>query len=110
MVTTDERESRFDPPDFLASAGLAEMISTTGSWVSFFMNRFRKLGIVSYNGRIQVHRALLNVVLLDQLPEHNAQKPRIALTTWDQCSSSTLNYEQNRTASFLQLRHAIPLR
>jgi len=45
--------------------------------VSFFMNRFRKLGFVSYNGRIQVHRSLLNVVLLDQLPDHNAQKPEI---------------------------------
>jgi CRP/FNR family transcriptional regulator, cyclic AMP receptor protein len=48
---------------------LAEMIGTTRSRVSFFMNRFRKLGFVSYNGRIQVHKSLLNVVLLDQLPE-----------------------------------------
>jgi CRP-like cAMP-binding protein len=56
---------------------LAEMIGTTRSRVSFFMNRFRKLGFVSYNGRIQVHKSLLNVVLLDQLPEHNAEKPRI---------------------------------
>ena len=56
---------------------LADMIGTTRSRVSFFMNRFRKLGFISYNGRIQVHRSLLNVVLLDQLPEHNAQKPAI---------------------------------
>jgi CRP/FNR family cyclic AMP-dependent transcriptional regulator len=56
---------------------LAEMIGTTRSRVSFFMNRFRKLGFVSYNGRIQVHKSLLNVVLLDQLPEQNAQKPAI---------------------------------
>ena len=41
------------------------------------MNRFRKLGFISYNGRIQVHKSLLNVVLLDQLPEHNAEKPPI---------------------------------
>ena len=54
---------------------LAEMIGTTRSRVSFFMNRFRKLGFISYNGRIQVHKSLLNVVLLDQLPGHNAQKP-----------------------------------
>jgi hypothetical protein len=47
------------------------MIGTTRSRVSFFMNRFRKLGFISYNGRIQVHKSLLNVVLLDQLPEHN---------------------------------------
>ncbi|MGA2908602.1 MAG: Crp/Fnr family transcriptional regulator [Terracidiphilus sp.] len=44
---------------------LAEMIGTTRSRVSFFMNRFRKLGFISYDGRIQVHRSLLNVVLLD---------------------------------------------
>jgi CRP/FNR family cyclic AMP-dependent transcriptional regulator len=47
---------------------LAEMIGTTRSRVSFFMNRFRKLGFIEYNGRIQVHKSLLNVVLHDQLP------------------------------------------
>jgi CRP-like cAMP-binding protein len=56
---------------------LAEMIGTTRSRVSFFMNRFRALGLISYNGRIQVHKALLNVVLLDQLPGHNAVKPAV---------------------------------
>ncbi len=56
---------------------LADMIGTTRSRVSFFMNRFRKLGFISYNGRIQVHKSLLNVVLLDQLTEHNAKKPTI---------------------------------
>jgi CRP/FNR family cyclic AMP-dependent transcriptional regulator len=49
---------------------LAEMIGTTRSRVSFFMNRFRKLGFIEYNGRIRVHKSLLNVVLHDQLPEH----------------------------------------
>ncbi len=44
---------------------LAEMVGTTRSRVSYFMNRFRKLGFISYNGSIQVHRSLLNVVLLD---------------------------------------------
>lgn len=52
---------------------LAEMIGTTRSRVSFFMNRFRKLGFIEYNGRIRVHKSLLNVVLHDQLPEHKAQ-------------------------------------
>ena len=56
---------------------LADMIGTTRSRVSFFMNRFRKLGFISYDGRIQVHKSLLNVVLLDQLPEHNATRPPI---------------------------------
>jgi hypothetical protein len=41
------------------------------------MNRFRRLGFISYNGRVQVHKSLLNVVLLDQLPDQNAQKPAI---------------------------------
>ena len=67
-----ERE-KFIPP--ITQETLAEMIGTTRSRVSFFMNRFRSLGFISYSGRIQVHRSLLNVVLLDQLPEHNAEKP-----------------------------------
>ena len=45
---------------------LAEMIGTTRSRVSFFMNRFRKLGFIEYNGGIEVHSSLLNVVLHDQ--------------------------------------------
>jgi CRP/FNR family cyclic AMP-dependent transcriptional regulator len=44
---------------------LADMIGTTRSRVSFFMNRFRKLGFIEYNGRIRVHKSLLNVVLHD---------------------------------------------
>ena len=42
---------------------LAEIIGTTRSRVSFFMNKFRELGLISYNGRIEVHQSLLNVVL-----------------------------------------------
>jgi CRP-like cAMP-binding protein len=56
---------------------LAEMIGTTRSRVSFFMNRFRKLGFIEYNGQIQVRRALLNVVLHDRWPSDNAEKPPI---------------------------------
>ncbi len=41
------------------------MIGTTRSRVSFFMNKFRKLGLIDYNGGIHVHNALLNVVLHD---------------------------------------------
>jgi CRP/FNR family transcriptional regulator, cyclic AMP receptor protein len=54
---------------------LAEMIGTTRSRVSFFMNRFRKLGFIAYNGRIKVHKSLLNAVLLDQMPEPNPERP-----------------------------------
>jgi DNA-binding IclR family transcriptional regulator len=44
---------------------LAEMIGTTRSRVSFFMNKFRKLGFIEYNGTLEVHNSLLNVVLHD---------------------------------------------
>ena len=42
------------------------MIGTTRSRVSFFMNKFRKLGLIDYNGNIEIHSSLLNVVLRDQ--------------------------------------------
>ena len=45
---------------------LAEMIGTTRSRVSFFMNKFRKLGFIKYNGHIEVHKSLLNLVLHEQ--------------------------------------------
>jgi CRP/FNR family cyclic AMP-dependent transcriptional regulator len=44
---------------------LAEMVGTTRSRVSFFMNKFRKLGFINYNGDLEVHRSLLSVVLHD---------------------------------------------
>jgi CRP-like cAMP-binding protein len=44
---------------------LAEMVGTTRSRVNFFMNRFRKLGFIDYNGGLKVHNALLSVVLHD---------------------------------------------
>jgi CRP-like cAMP-binding protein len=64
---------KFIPP--ISQEALAEMIGTTRSRVSFFMNRFRTLGYINYDGRIQVNKSLLNVVLFDQFPGHNAQKP-----------------------------------
>jgi CRP-like cAMP-binding protein len=67
-----ERDS-FIPP--ITQETLAEMVGTTRSRVSFFMNRFRKLGLIDYDGRIQVHRSLLNVVLLDEFPEQNSRRP-----------------------------------
>ncbi len=45
---------------------LAEMIGTTRSRVSFFMNKFRKLGLIEYNGKVEVHNSLLTVVLNDK--------------------------------------------
>jgi CRP-like cAMP-binding protein len=63
----------FLPP--ITQETLAEMIGTTRSRVSFFMNRFRRLGLIEYNGRIRVHKSLLNVVLLDQFTERNPERP-----------------------------------
>jgi CRP/FNR family cyclic AMP-dependent transcriptional regulator len=45
---------------------LAEMIGTTRSRVSHFMNKFRKLGYIKYNGKLEIHSSLLNVVLYDK--------------------------------------------
>ena len=56
---------------------LADMIGTTRPRVSFFMNRFRKLGYIHYNGGIRVHKSLLNAVLHDKLPEENASRPKL---------------------------------
>ena len=45
---------------------LADMVGTTRARVSYFMNKFRKLGFIDYNGGIQVHSSLLNVLLHDK--------------------------------------------
>ena len=50
----------------LSQETLSEMIGTTRSRVSFFMNKFRKKGFIDYNGKIEVHRSLLNAVLRDK--------------------------------------------
>jgi len=68
-----EPESLIPP---ITQETLADMIGATRSRVSFFMNRFRKLGFIEYNGRIQVHKSLLNVILLDRIPGHNSEQPR----------------------------------
>lgn len=52
---------------------LADMIGTTRSRVSFFMNKFRRLGFISYNGTIEVHNSLLTVVLADQPAVHKTE-------------------------------------
>jgi CRP/FNR family cyclic AMP-dependent transcriptional regulator len=70
-----EDEETLIPP--ITQQTLAEMIGTTRSRVSFFMNRFRKLGFIDYDGSIRVHKSLLNVILLDQLPEHQSARPSI---------------------------------
>jgi CRP-like cAMP-binding protein len=61
------KESRPEPLIAkISQETLAEMIGATRSRVSFFMNKFRQLGLIDYNGHIEVHSSLLNVVLRDQ--------------------------------------------
>jgi CRP-like cAMP-binding protein len=69
-----EPESLIPP---ITQEALADMIGTTRSRVSKFMNSFRKLGYIDYtgNGRIHVHKSLLNVVLHDRLPGQTAKSP-----------------------------------
>ena len=59
---------------------LAEMIGTTRSRVSFFMNRFRKLGFIEYNGRIKVHKSLLDVVLHEEFTERHPERAPASAT------------------------------
>ena len=61
--TETEQETRIPK---VSQETLAEMIGTTRSRVSFFMNRFRRLGFIEYDGQIRVHKSLLNVVLHDR--------------------------------------------
>ena len=60
----------FIPP--VTQETLAEMIGTTRSRVSFFMNRFRRMGHIEYKGRIRVNKSLLNVVLHEHLSDDNS--------------------------------------
>jgi len=59
------REGKPEPIMAVSQETLAEMIGTTRSRVSTFMNKFRKLGFIEYNGELKVHNSLLNVVLHD---------------------------------------------
>ncbi|HTX34210.1 MAG TPA: Crp/Fnr family transcriptional regulator [Bryobacteraceae bacterium] len=59
------KEGKETPIANISQQTLAEIVGTTRSRVSFFMNKFRKLGFVSYNGKLEVHSSLLNVVLHD---------------------------------------------
>jgi CRP-like cAMP-binding protein len=59
----------------ITQEALAEMVGTTRSRVSFFMNRFRDLGLIEYNGGIRINKSLFNIILHDQLPEQNSSQP-----------------------------------
>jgi CRP-like cAMP-binding protein len=62
----------------IAEQTLAEMLGAPLSSVSFFMNRFRERGLIDYDGRIRIHKALLQAILHDRLPGDNTATPEIA--------------------------------
>jgi CRP/FNR family cyclic AMP-dependent transcriptional regulator len=66
----------------ITEESLGEMIGTSQSSVSFFMNRFRELGFIDYDGGIRVHKALLSAILHDRLPGDNTATPEIAGRAW----------------------------
>lgn len=67
----EESETMIPP---ITQEALADLIGTTRSRVSHFMNRFRRLGYIQYNGRIHVHKSLLSIALHDRLPERKAKR------------------------------------
>jgi CRP/FNR family transcriptional regulator, cyclic AMP receptor protein len=70
---TDGKPTPINPS--INQATLAEMIGTTRPRVSYFLNKFRKLGLISYNGKIEVHRSLLNAVLYEKPQLQRSEKP-----------------------------------
>jgi len=80
---------------------LAEMVGTTRSRVSYFMNRFRQHGFIEYNGRIRVHKSLLNVILHDQSSRGRAESSALLDTAKRRRKPAArrANSGQNRTGS-----------
>jgi CRP-like cAMP-binding protein len=88
---------------------LAEMIGTTRSRVSFFMNRFRKHGFIEYNGRIRVHKSLLNVVLHDGFSDSNAERPAIMEPPSKTGAQPKSKKTPNGTRKISLIKHERPL-
>ncbi len=77
----------------ISQEALGNIIGATRSKVSFFMNRFRKLGLIEYNGRILVKKSLLHILLHDGLPETNARSPSFEMP--DKPTRSTANQRKS---------------
>jgi CRP-like cAMP-binding protein len=75
LLLADANDSSRPVPVEISQETLAEMIGTTRSRVSFFMNKFRKAGFIDYNGRIEVHPTLRSAVLPDRPRDAVARKP-----------------------------------
>ena len=77
LLTNFGAESTIEPiVGNFSQETLAEMIGTTRSRVSFFMNKFRKLGYIKYNGKLEINNSLLNVVLYDKPEITGAMRAR----------------------------------
>ena len=87
----------------ISQESLADMIGTTRSRVSFFMNRFRRLGFIDYKDRIRVHKSLLNVILYDQPSDANSQKASLLDSRRDQ-SEAAKHSKHSKELSRLALR------
>jgi CRP-like cAMP-binding protein len=70
-----DHEGRLEPINDMTQALLAHRVGTTRGRISFFMNKFRRLGLIDYNGAIHVHGGLLNVVLNDSRLDQDDWKP-----------------------------------
>ena len=87
---------------------LAEIIGTTRSRVSFFMNKFRRLGLIDYNGQIEVHRSLLNVVLHEkpEISKSNGKASRAAVASKRRSELRSDSRRRPRTSRCDRLRLA----
>ena len=85
------------------------MIGTTRSRVSFFMNEFRKLGLINYNVKIEVHSSLLNAVLYDKPEIKREQRPRIRNFPGDHNESAAILCHTGRTTGSFDRRSAANL-
>ncbi len=65
LLTNFGKEGTLEPVPKVSQEALAARIGTTRARVNFFMNKFRKLGLIEYNGTLKVHSALLNVIVHD---------------------------------------------
>jgi CRP/FNR family transcriptional regulator, cyclic AMP receptor protein len=80
----------------ITEESLAEMIGAHKSSVSFFLNHFSELGLIDFDGRIRVHRALLNAILHDRLPGDNAATPAIIGLPLKQRESSRRTHSHSK--------------
>lgn len=94
------------PIPMLTQGTLADLIGNTRSRVSFFMNRFRKLGLITYNARIRVNRSLLNVLLQEQIAgHHTGNVPIMEQDHTKSCCCAVVDHLGRSLESWFQRKH-----